>query len=232
MQKKKVKAKKKVDKTNVAAIIVSVIALLGLTAVLAGCVLIVTMLKDKPQLSLDDFNNAESSIILDRNGEQISELGTVLRQNVEYEDLPTSLIDAFVAVEDSRFFSHNGFDIPRFVQAIFSNLKTMSFSQGGSTFTMQLIKNTYFVDDEAGQGAAKSIERKVQEIALALELETKSAKKDIFINYLNKINFGGTSQNIRGVQKASQYYYGKDVSELIRLLIWNMPRKEEMKFFI
>ena len=84
MQKKKVKAKKKVDKTNVAAIIVSVIALLGLTAVLAGCVLIVTMLKDKPQLSLDDFNNAESSIILDRNGEQISELGTVLRQNVEY----------------------------------------------------------------------------------------------------------------------------------------------------
>ena len=214
MQKKKVKAKKKVDKTNVAAIIVSVIALLGLTAVLAGCVLIVTMLKDKPQLSLDDFNNAESSIILDRNGEQISELGTVLRQNVEYEDLPTSLIDAFVAVEDSRFFSHNGFDIPRFVQAIFSNLKTMSFSQGGSTFTMQLIKNTYFVDDEAGQGAAKSVERKVQEIALALELETKSAKKDIFINYLNKINFGGTSQNIRGVQKASQYYYGKDVSEL------------------
>ncbi|MDD5982853.1 MAG: transglycosylase domain-containing protein, partial [Solobacterium sp.] len=214
MQKKKVKAKKKVDKTNVAAIIVSVIALLGLTAVLAGCVLIVTMLKDKPQLSLDDFNNAESSIILDRNGEQISELGTVLRQNVEYEDLPTSLIDAFVAVEDSRFFSHNGFDIPRFVQAIFSNLKTMSFSQGGSTFTMQLIKNTYFVDDEAGQGAAKSVERKVQEIALALELETKSTKKDIFINYLNKINFGGTSQNIRGVQKASQYYYGKDVSEL------------------
>ena len=215
MQKKKInKPKKKIDKMNVAAIIVTIVALLGLTAVVAGCGLIFALLKGKPEINLEDFSSSESSIILDRNGEQISELGTVLRQNVEYDELPTILVDAFVAVEDSRFFTHNGFDIPRFVQAIFSNLKTMSFSQGGSTFTMQLVKNTYFVDDEAGQGAAKSIQRKVQELALALELESKTNKKDIFINYLNKINFGGTSQNIRGVQKASQYYYGKDVSEL------------------
>ena len=78
---------------------------------------------------------------------------------------------------------------------------------------MQLVKNTYFVDDEAAIGASKSVERKVQEIALSLELEKNVSKKTIFELYLNKLNFGGTG-NIRGIQKASQYYYGKDVQDL------------------
>ena len=214
MQLKEKKAKRKVNKVNVAAIIVSIIALLGLLCLCAGIGTIIYLLKDKPKLDLADFNSAESSIVYDNKDNQIYELGTVIRQNVEYDDLPNVLIDAFVAVEDSRFFEHKGFDVPRFAKAFLSNLKTMSFSQGGSTFTMQLVKNTYFVDDESGQGAVKSIKRKVQEIALAIELEQKANKKEILVNYLNKLNFGGTSQNIRGIQKAAQYYFGKDVNEL------------------
>ena len=214
MQKKEKKAKRKVNKTNFAAIVVSIVALVGVIVLCIGVGAIIVLLKDKPTLDLNDFNPQESSIVYDRNDNQIFELGSVIRQNVEYNEIPESLVDAFVAVEDSRFFEHNGFDLPRFVKAFFSNLKTMSFSQGGSTFTMQLVKNTYFVDDDAGTGAAKSIKRKVQEIALALELETKSTKKEIFTNYINKLNFGGTSQNIRGIQKAAQYYYGKNVNEL------------------
>lgn len=214
MQLKEKKAKRKVNKVNVAAIIVSIVTLLGLTCVCAGIGVIIYLLKDKPDLNLSDFNTAESTIVYDNEGNQIYELGSVLRQNVEYEDLPNSLIDAFVAVEDSRFFEHGGFDVPRFAKAFISNLKTMSFSQGGSTFTMQLVKNTYFTSDEEGTGAVKSIKRKVQEIALALQLEHNTSKREIFTNYLNKLNFGGTNQNIRGVQKASQYYFGKNVNEL------------------
>lgn len=214
MQKKIKKAKRKVNKTNVAAIIVSVIALLGIVCLCAGLGVILSLLKDKPKLDINDFNPQESSIVYDRNDNQIYELGSVIRQNVEYDDIPQSLVDAFVAVEDSRFFEHNGFDLPRFAKAFLTNLKTLSFSQGGSTFTMQLVKNTYFVSDEQGTGAVKSIKRKVQEIALSLELEKISNKKEIFKNYLNKLNFGGTNQNIRGVQKAAQYYFGKDVKDL------------------
>ena len=206
--------KKKTNKLNRVSLVVTIIAMVMLVGILLGSVGFLFLLKDKPDLNIDDFNPSESTIILDKNDNQVAELGSVIRQNVEYDDLPTSLIDAFVAVEDSRFFVHNGFDMPRFIKAIFTNLKSMSFGSGASTFTMQLVKNTYFVNDDAGTGAAKSIERKAQEIVLALELEKQSTKKEIFTNYINKLNFGGTSQNIRGVQKASQYYFGKDVQDL------------------
>ena len=182
----------------------------------AGTITICVLLADKPKLDPKDIISPESSVIYDREGEVISEVGYIIRKNVTYDDLPTSLIDAFIAVEDSRFFEHNGFDVPRFSKAVIDNLKTHSFGQGGSTFTMQLIKNTYFVDDIKGKGAAKSIKRKVQEIALAIELENNPSvsKKDIFTAYLNKLYFGGTYQNIRGVQKACEYYFNKQVNEL------------------
>ena len=213
------KPKKEKHRTSAKVVlerVLKVIATVICVCFVGGVVFLLIMLQGKPKLDPNDFITQESSIVYDRNGEVISELGQTIRKNVVYDDLPTSLIDAFVAVEDSRFFEHNGFDIPRFTKAFFSNLRTMSFGQGGSTFTMQLIKNTYFVDDTAGVGAAKSIKRKVQEIALAIELENNPAisKKDIFTAYLNKLYFGGTYQNIRGVQKAAEYYFGKQVNEL------------------
>ena len=213
MTKKNDKPKRKLDKVKVAATVVYTIIGIGVIGLVVGLFLTFTMLKDKPDLNVDEFVSKQSSQIYDRNGELISEIGSVKRQNVSYDDLPNNLIDAFVAVEDSRFFTHPGFDISRFSKAILENLKSRSFAQGGSTFTMQLVKNTYFVDDEAAIGASKSVERKVQEIALSLELEKNVNKKTIFELYLNKLNFGG-SGNIRGIQKAAQYYYGKDVQDL------------------
>ena len=213
----KVESPKKVKKKrSVLAIVLTVIASLMIACLIAGLIVFAILLKDKPELNPDDLISPESSTIYDRDGEIIAEVGQIIRKNVEYEDLPESLIDAFVAVEDSRFFEHRGFDVPRFVKALLENIKTKSFGQGGSTFTMQLVKNTYFVDDEAGVGAAKSIKRKVQEIVLALELENKYkvSKEDIFVAYLNKLYFGGTYQNIRGVQKAAEYYFDKQVNEL------------------
>ena len=209
----KPKTKKKKDKVSVACTVVYTIIIIGVIGLVFGLVLTFTMLRNKPDLNVDEFVSKQSSQIYDRDNELISEIGSVKRQNVSYDDIPNNLIDAFVATEDSRFFTHPGFDISRFSKAIIENLKSRSFAQGGSTFTMQLVKNTYFVDDEAAIGASKSVERKVQEIALSLELEKNVSKKTIFELYLNKLNFGG-SGNIRGVQKAAQYYYGKDVQEL------------------
>ncbi len=213
------KAKRKINKVNLWAVIVSCIVIIGLVCVTIGLVVIVGMLKSKPELDVSEFTNSESSVIYDEDGNQIAELGTTIRENITYDDLPNVLVDAFVATEDSRYFEHNGFDVPRFTRALLSNLKTMSFSQGGSTFTMQLVKNTYFSNDEEGTTASRSglsgVKRKVQEIALAMELERSNEvnKKTILELYLNKLNFGG-NRNIRGIQKASEYYFGKDVTDL------------------
>ncbi len=213
------KPKKKINKVNLWATIIASIACIGLFCLIIGLVLIVGMLKDKPTLDISKFTNTESSVVYDQDGNMIAELGSTIRENVSYDDLPQVLVDAFVAVEDSRYFEHNGFDVPRFTKALLSNLKSLSFSQGGSTFTMQLVKNTYFSNDETGQSASRSglsgVERKVQEIALAMELESSNEvnKKTILELYLNKLNFGG-NRNIRGIQKASEYYFGKNVSDL------------------
>lgn len=202
-----------VNKLALYTIIVYLIICIGFVGLFTGLFMMNKMLKGKPNLEVNDFIAAESSHIYDKNGNLIADVGTQIRTNVTYDDIPEALVDAFVSIEDSRYFGHNGFDISRFTKAMLENVKARRFAQGGSTLTMQLVKQTYFTNDEAGIGASKSIDRKVQEIALATELEKEVDKKRIFQLYINKLNFGG-SGNIRGVQKASQYYFGKEVSEL------------------
>lgn len=207
------KTKRKVNKRNILAMVISSILVIGIIVGSCGLFVMGTMIASKPKFDINIYESKESSQIFDKNGELIADVGRQIRSNVTYDQIPNSLVDAFIAIEDSRFFDHNGFDLARFSKAILENLKSMSFSQGGSTLTMQLSKMTYFMDDESGLGAAKSVERKVQEIALAMELEKNTNKKAVFEMYLNKTNFGG-SGNIRGVQKAANYYFDKDVSEL------------------
>lgn len=210
--KKKKKSKVSVGK-KAAIFIVYLILILGLAVAGFGGKIAWDMIQDAPEISLNDFEGLESSQIYDKDGLQITELGAYLRENIGYDEMPSVLVDAFVAIEDSRFFEHPGFDVPRFAKAALENLKSKSFGQGGSTFTMQLVKNTYFqVDDlENSTIAEKSVPRKVQEIWTALKLEKLIDKKEIFQLYVNKLNFGG---NIRGVQKAAQYYFGKDAKNL------------------
>ena len=121
------KKKKNINKVNVWAAIVSIIAALGLIGLIAGIGLIATLLRNKPTLNVAYFEQAESSVVYDSQGEEIANLGTVIRQNVEYEEIPNCVVDAFVAIEDSRYFQHNGFDVPRFTKAILENLRTLSF---------------------------------------------------------------------------------------------------------
>lgn len=205
--------------TTICAVFVSLILLGGICAVIAGLAFSNKLLANKPELVVEDLKAPDSTIIYDAEGNVLTELGLYLRENIEYKDMPNCLIDAFLAVEDSRFFEHPGFDVPRFTKAIIENLKSGSFAQGGSTITMQLIKNTYFsIDDGENSTLAASegmsgIQRKLQEIVLALQLDMNKemSKQDIIASYINKVNFG---DNIRGVEKASEYYFGKSASEL------------------
>lgn len=187
--------------------------------VLFFTILLVNLLATTPKLDVSKFDNLQSSQIYDRNNELVADVGKTLRENVTYDDLPSSLVDAFVACEDSRFFSHNGFDISRFTKASAENvlrkLHLGGSAAGGSTITMQLVKNTYFTDDETGTTASRSglagIKRKFQEIKLAIELEDKISKEQILELYVNKLNYGA---NGRGIQNAANYYFDKDVQDL------------------
>jgi penicillin-binding protein 1A len=215
---KKIKTKK--PKRHIFLTMLSFILTMTVAVFLAGSgmtILIVSsMLEDKPVFEVENFNAAESSKIYDINGDLIADIGLHLRENVPFEQIPQTVIDAFVAIEDSRFFTHNGFDIPRFSVALIGNLRGIltgdsGFSGGGgSTITMQLVKGTYFETEDAL--APTTIERKIQEIALALETEGSLSKRRIFELYVNRINYGVPSS--RGIQTAAQYYFGKNTQEL------------------
>ncbi|MBR2802461.1 MAG: transglycosylase domain-containing protein [Erysipelotrichaceae bacterium] len=203
--------------TRIAAGIVWTVVALALTAGLFALKTADEMTENMPELSRERLESQESSVIYDAEGTPIIELGLYLRENIEYSQMPTSLIDAFLAIEDSRFFSHAGFDLPRFTMAALINLRSGDFSQGGSTVDMQLVKNSYFQVDAgtdstiAEREGMGGVQRKAQEIILAMEADHEFTKEEIFALFLNKVNFGN---NIRGVEKASQYYFGKGASEL------------------
>jgi penicillin-binding protein 1A len=200
---------------NKLAIVVSVFLVLAILASTTGIVYIGIVLSDAPNLNSSDFIKSDSSKLFDTDGNLITDVGYQIRENISYDEMPQVLIDAFISVEDSRFFEHNGFDIPRFTKAMFENLLSLSFSQGGSTFTMQLVKGTYFESEEATavRSGLAGVNRKIKEIYVAIQAEKVLSKKRIIELYLNRINFG-VPGNKRGIQTAAQYYFGKDVSEI------------------
>ena len=132
------------------------------------------------------------------------------RVYVTLDEIPEELQKAFVAIEDERFYDHNGIDLRGIVRAGIKGVTTGHFSEGASTITQQLLKNNVF-DGWTTENSSQRVKRKLQEQYLAVQLEKKVSKDWIMENYLNTINLG---QNTLGVQAASRRYFGKDVSEL------------------
>lgn len=118
--------------------------------------------------------------------------------------VPIQLKQAFIAIEDSRFYSHEGFDPFGFLRALTLNIKNQGYLAGGSTITQQLAKNMFLTQD-------KKITRKVEEVLIALRLEKEYSKEQILEMYLNQIYFG---PGIYGVNKASESFFAKDVESL------------------
>ena len=132
------------------------------------------------------------------------------REEATYDELPKVLIDAFVSIEDSRFWKHRGIDTRAILRAVSGVITGNSSSGGGSTITQQLIKNNVF-NGGRERSFGEKVERKFQEMYLAVKLEKQMDKKLILTNYLNTINLGSNSL---GVKIAARRYFGKDVSEL------------------
>ena len=158
-------------------------------------------METSPVLDLTAIDDqAQTSFIYDRSGNLITDYkGTENRIMVSINTMPLTLQHAFVAVEDARFYTHNGIDIKRIIGAFVANFVTGS-QQGGSTITQQLIKNTLLSSEQ-------SYKRKIQEAYLAMQLETRYTKNEILQSYLNTIYLG---QDYYGVKVAAYGYFGKD----------------------
>ena len=194
------------------SVIVSVIRLSILFFLCAGLALAGTLIgiakayvDTAPVLDLVAIDDQDkTSFIYDASGNLITDFkGTQDRVVVSIDKIPKMLRDAFVSVEDARFYEHNGIDVKRIAGSLISNF-TRGTTQGGSTITQQLIKQTLLSTEQ-------SYKRKLQEAYLAMQLETKYTKDQILESYLNTIFLGG---NYYGVYVASHGYFGKDLNEL------------------
>lgn len=138
------------------------------------------------------------------NDNLLANRGEIYASKVSYYELPQNLINAVVAVEDRRFFSHIGVDVFGVARAFYVNRKAGRIVQGGSTVTQQLAKMLFLSSE-------KTAKRKIQEILLALQLERHFTKEQIITFYLNRAYFGSGNY---GIAEAAKYYFAKDVAEL------------------
>lgn len=151
-------------------------------------------------------NNA--TVIYDKDGAEISKIGAQNREKVTYEDLSEVFVNALIATEDSRFFQHNGFDLPRFLKASVGQLLG-SGAGGASTLTMQVSKNNYTSTEASG---IEGIVRKFRDIYISIfQIEKKYTKKEILEFYVNDPWLGSSAY---GVEQAAQIYFGKSIKDV------------------
>ncbi|MEG2351323.1 MAG: transglycosylase domain-containing protein [Bacilli bacterium] len=161
-----------------------------------------------PKFNPNNLKFKEMSIIYDADENVIGKLGDENRTEITYDKLPEVLIDAIIATEDSRFFQHNGFDLPRFIKASLGQVIGKN-SGGASTLTMQIVKNNYTSKKATG---FKGIIRKFTDIYLSIfKVEKKYTKKEIIEFYVNDSYLGNGAY---GVEQAAQNYFGKSVSDI------------------
>lgn len=207
---RKVSSKLNVWTFSLVLVVFIAIILFGTMAVLGVCKGIIDTAPDID--TIDVSPEGYSTKIYDTDGNVTQ---TLIGQNanrvyVTLDNVPAHVQNAFIAIEDERFRQHNGIDIKGIIRAAANTLSTKDLSQGASTITQQLIKNTVFEGGSENTDIAK-IKRKIQEQYLAVQLENKINKDTILEYYLNTINLG---QNTLGVQAASQRYFGKNVNDL------------------
>ncbi len=162
------------------------------------------------EISLDadkliNYKPETSSIILDRNGVKLAYVSKKQhRLYARYDELPSQLVEGLIAMEDTKFFEHNGVNPDAILRAIVKDIQAGSFVEGGSTLTQQLIKNKILSNE-------KKLARKIKEAILALKIEHELSKEDIIERYLNEISYGN---NYFGVKTAANGYFHKELHEL------------------
>ena len=208
---------KKIGLTFVQICLVAIVSA-GIIGASAGIGVFKGVLASAPDISNVDVTPTRfSTFVYDIENNQTAKLVSTNsnRIPVTIDMVPENLQHAFVAVEDERFYIHNGIDIKGIVRAGVIGIQNVltggRFTEGASTITQQLLKNNVFTDWTSEDSFADRLKRKIQEQYLALELEKVMDKDSILINYMNSINLG---QNTLGVQAASMRYFNKSVSDL------------------
>jgi len=201
-----VKRGQKRRKLKVSRLILLAIILLFIIGIGSALGFVLGIAKNLPDWQATDLSTENTTFIYDANGDLVVKLHkTENRTPVELKDMPSYLIDAFIATEDVRFRQHYGVDLKRIFGAFVADIRNRDLSQGASTITMQLVRNAILEDQE------KKFERKIKEALLAIQVERHYTKDEILYFYLNEIYFG---HGAYGVEAASQTYFGKNVGDL------------------
>lgn len=153
----------------------------------------------------------QSTKIFDRDGKLIAELFEERRTPIEISTLPEHVTEAFVAVEDKRFYRHSGLDYRRIVTANLRNLVSGRITGGGSTITQQLARNMFEEGIGFDRSGLSGLTRKLKEARVAQQIEQVYTKDEILQAYINQVNYG---HGWRGIETASQHYFGKPAVEL------------------
>lgn len=177
-------------------------------ASIAFLIYVISAVAQTPEWHPDELTKQkETSIVFDKDGNQIAALhATENRQMAKSSEIPELVKKTFIAVEDKRFNDHFGVDPIRVIGALVADIKSQSKREGASTITMQLARNAFIEDPTAKTGS-----RKLQEVALAIQLEREYTKDEILTFYLNRIFFGESSF---GIQAAAKTYFGKELKDL------------------
>lgn len=206
---------RKITLTCIKVVLIAVVGI-GICGVAAGIGAFRGILANTPNIRLSDVvASGQATIVYDCMGNEIDQYVSTNSNRIEVsmEQVPKHLGQAFVAVEDERFYQHNGIDVKSILRAGYQFIKTGGDeAQGASTITQQLLKNTIFTDwTSEGDNYIKKIKRKIQEQYLALEITKNFSKDEVLLRYMNAINLG---QNTLGIEAASLRYFGKSCSEL------------------
>ncbi len=203
------KKTKKKKKSFSKALKIFIIVLLVLSVIAGGAVIgiVLSIVKDAPEIDINEINSSlnHTSSIYDNGGNLLEKIDAAeFRTFVTLDKMPKHLKDAFISIEDERFYDHHGVDPKGILSAALENVKAGRTVRGASTITQQLVKNITQMKD-------KTLSRKITEAYLAMKMERSLHKDQILEAYLNRNFFG---QNAYGVQEAAQTYFSKDVGDL------------------
>jgi penicillin-binding protein 1A len=187
-----------------------VLGVLGIAAAV-GAGYVYSIMDDAPSIdSLKPLDSGENSVVYDSTGERLGFIDAdIVRERVELKEIPKSLQEATIAIEDENFYEHDGVDYGAIVRAAIENVEAGDIEQGASTITQQLVRNLYIAKPE------DTLERKLHEAKMSMDYEDRYTKRQILEQYLNTATYGTNAGDTAvGVEAASQVYFNKHVSDL------------------
>jgi penicillin-binding protein 1A len=195
---------------NIGLVFAVVLGTIGIAAAIAGG-WVLNVMADAPSIdTLKPLDSGENSEVFAADGSRLGFIDAdIVRERVELKEIPKSLQEATIAIEDENFYEHDGVDVSAIVRAAVENVEAGEIEQGASTITQQLVRNLYIKEPE------DTVERKLHEAQMAMDYEDRYTKREILEQYLNTATYGTNGGDTAvGVEAAAQVYFNKHVSKL------------------